>query len=86
MRVAAGQFVPSTSQKRLLKRHADLEVAACEPWSTQEQFDLLQDAKPVFGPAARPLPKLAITVDDEGYFVARHDFTEPIGPSFWERP
>jgi ubiquinol-cytochrome c reductase iron-sulfur subunit len=52
----------------------------------QSQFDLLQDAKPVFGPAARPLPKLAITVDDEGYFVARHDFVEPIGPSFWERP
>jgi quinol---cytochrome c reductase iron-sulfur subunit len=51
----------------------------------QSQFDLLQDAKPVFGPAARPLPKLAITVDDEGYFVAKGDFTEPIGPSFWER-
>lgn len=52
----------------------------------QSQFDLLQDAKPVFGPAARPLPKLAITVDDEGYFVARSDFNEAIGPSFWERP
>jgi ubiquinol-cytochrome c reductase iron-sulfur subunit len=52
----------------------------------QSQFDLLQDATPVFGPAARPLPKLAITLDDEGYFVAKHDFTEPIGPSFWERP
>jgi ubiquinol-cytochrome c reductase iron-sulfur subunit len=52
----------------------------------QSQFDLLQDAKPVFGPAARPLPKLAITVDDEGYFVAKGDFREPIGPSFWERP
>jgi ubiquinol-cytochrome c reductase iron-sulfur subunit len=52
----------------------------------QSQFDLLQDATPVFGPAARPLPKLAITVDDEGYFVAKHDFVEPIGPSFWERP
>jgi ubiquinol-cytochrome c reductase iron-sulfur subunit len=52
----------------------------------QSQFDLLQDAKPVFGPAARPLPKLPITVDDEGYFVAKADFDEPIGPSFWERP
>jgi ubiquinol-cytochrome c reductase iron-sulfur subunit len=52
----------------------------------QSQFDLLSDAKPVFGPAARPLPKLAITVDDEGYFVARSDFKEAIGPSFWERP
>ena len=52
----------------------------------QSQFDLLQDATPVFGPATRPLPKLAITVDEEGYFVARMDFVEPIGPSFWERP
>ncbi len=51
----------------------------------QSQFDLLQDARPVFGPAPRPLPKLAITVDDEGYFVAKRDFPEPIGPSFWER-
>ena len=42
VRVAARQFTPSASQKRLLKRHADLEVAACEPWSTEEQFDLLQ--------------------------------------------
>lgn len=52
----------------------------------QSQFDLLQDAKPVFGPSSRALPKLAITVDQDGYFVARGDFSEPIGPSFWERP
>lgn len=42
VRVKATEFSPSVSQKRLLKRHADLEVTACEPWSTQEQFDLLQ--------------------------------------------
>ncbi len=42
VRVAAAEFVPSTSQKRLLKRHADLEVTACEPWSTEEQFDLMR--------------------------------------------
>lgn len=52
----------------------------------QSQFDVTQDAKPVFGPAARPLPKLAITVDSDGYFVAKGDFVEPIGSSFWERP
>ena len=43
VRVAATAFMPSVSQKRLLRRHADLDVRACEPWSTQEQFDLLQD-------------------------------------------
>ena len=42
-RVVSAEFAPSASQKRLLKRHADLEVSACEAWSTQEQFDLLQD-------------------------------------------
>ena len=26
-----------------------------------------------------------IDVDDEGYFVAKGDFNEPVGPGFWER-
>jgi ubiquinol-cytochrome c reductase iron-sulfur subunit len=52
----------------------------------QSQFQVTQDAIPIFGPAARPLPSLAITVDGEGYFVARGDYREPIGPSYWERP
>jgi ubiquinol-cytochrome c reductase iron-sulfur subunit len=49
----------------------------------QSQFDVTQGARPVFGPAVRPLPQLPITVDNEGYFVARGDFPEAIGPSFW---
>lgn len=51
----------------------------------QSQFDVADGAKVIFGPAARPLPQLPITVDAEGYLVARSDFTEPVGPSFWER-
>jgi ubiquinol-cytochrome c reductase iron-sulfur subunit len=55
----------------------------------QSQFEVLQDAKPVFGPATRSLPKLPLDVvvgeDGAQYFVARHDFNEPIGPGFWER-
>ncbi len=39
----------------------------------------------IFGPATRPLPQLPMTVDSQGYLVARSDFTEPVGPSFWER-
>jgi ubiquinol-cytochrome c reductase iron-sulfur subunit len=39
----------------------------------------------VFGPAARQMPQLPITVDDEGYLVAVSDFQQPVGPSFWER-
>lgn len=51
----------------------------------QSQFDVSREAAVIFGPAKRPLPQLPITVDDEGYLIARSDFTEPVGPSFWER-
>jgi ubiquinol-cytochrome c reductase iron-sulfur subunit len=51
----------------------------------QSQFDIKEEAKVIFGPAKRPLPQLPITIDDEGYLVAQSDFTEPVGPSFWER-
>ena len=51
----------------------------------QSTFDVTDQCKVVFGPAKRPLPQLPITVDDEGYLIARSDFTEPVGPSFWER-
>ena|SRR5947209_8019016 len=46
----------------------------------QTQFLITDSAKPIFGPATRALPQLPITVNDEGYFVARGDFIEPIGP------
>ena len=51
----------------------------------QSTFNAADGAKVKFGPAARPLPQLAISVDDEGYFVAQGDFNEPVGPSYWER-
>ena len=51
----------------------------------QSTFDLADAGHVVFGPAARSMPQLAITVDAEGYLVAGGDFTQPIGPSFWER-
>jgi ubiquinol-cytochrome c reductase iron-sulfur subunit len=51
----------------------------------QSQFDVSEGAKVIFGPASRPLPQLPITVDSEGYLVAKSDFLEPVGPSFWER-
>lgn len=51
----------------------------------QSQFDVSRGAEVIFGPAARPLPQLPITIDDEGYLIARSDFEEPVGPSFWER-
>ncbi len=55
----------------------------------QSQFQVLEDAKPVFGPATRSLPKLPLgveVVDGKQYFVAKGDYPEPVGPAFWERP
>ncbi len=51
----------------------------------QSTFDATRGAKVTFGPATRPLPQLPMTVDADGFLVARSDFTEPVGPSFWER-
>ena len=51
----------------------------------QSTFDLADAGNVVFGPAARRMPQLPIGVDEEGFLVARSDFAEPVGPSFWER-
>lgn len=42
VRVVTDEFRPSSTQKRVLKRNGDLEVTACRPWSTDEQFQLLR--------------------------------------------
>jgi arginine-tRNA-protein transferase len=41
VRVVAGNFRPSATQKRDIKRNIDLIVTECRPWATDEQFDLL---------------------------------------------
>ncbi|HEY6315576.1 MAG TPA: Rieske 2Fe-2S domain-containing protein [Streptosporangiaceae bacterium] len=51
----------------------------------QSTFDASTGATVIFGPAPRPLPQLPLTVDSSGYLVAKSDFTQPVGPSFWER-
>jgi ubiquinol-cytochrome c reductase iron-sulfur subunit len=51
----------------------------------QSVFEVLDGAKPAAGPATMPLPQLPLDVDAEGYLVARSDYTEPVGPGFWNR-
>ncbi|MFI7589494.1 Rieske 2Fe-2S domain-containing protein [Spongisporangium articulatum] len=51
----------------------------------QSTFDLTQGCKVIFGPAKRPLPQLPITVDADGYLIAKAPFDQAVGPSFWER-
>jgi len=60
----------------------------------QSQFNILDNARPIFGPATRHLPMLPLLVQD-GFFVAGiqqadgtvvgSDYREPVGPGFWER-
>lgn len=49
----------------------------------QSTFNVLTGAEPTFGPADRPLPQLPLDIDEDGYLIAIGDFTEPVGPGFW---
>jgi ubiquinol-cytochrome c reductase iron-sulfur subunit len=51
----------------------------------QSTFDVLDGARPVSGPATRSLPQLPLAVDEAGYLIAQRDYTEPVGPGFWDR-
>jgi ubiquinol-cytochrome c reductase iron-sulfur subunit len=51
----------------------------------QSTFDASKGANVIFGPAARALPQLPLGTNSEGFLVALSDFTQPVGPSFWER-
>ncbi len=42
VRVVADRFRANATQRKLLRRHADLEVHACRAWATDEQFQLLR--------------------------------------------
>jgi ubiquinol-cytochrome c reductase iron-sulfur subunit len=49
----------------------------------QSVFNVVEGARPVSGPATRPLPQLPLEIDGEGFLVARGDFSEPVGPGYW---
>ena len=42
VRVVTNEFQPSATQRKMIRRHADLEVTACKPWTTEEQYALLR--------------------------------------------
>jgi ubiquinol-cytochrome c reductase iron-sulfur subunit len=65
----------------LYQAEAGLLLCPCH----QSTFNVLEGARPVFGPAARALPQLPLAVDGDGYLVARGDFSGPVGPGFWDR-
>lgn len=51
----------------------------------QSEFDVVDGAAPISGPAARSLPRLPIEVDQAGVVVATGDFDQPVGPAWWSR-
>jgi ubiquinol-cytochrome c reductase iron-sulfur subunit len=51
----------------------------------QSTFDVGNHCNPIFGPAAISLPQLPLTIDGDGYVVATGDFSDPVGPGFWDR-
>jgi quinol---cytochrome c reductase iron-sulfur subunit len=70
--------------------HAGCPVGLYQPDSHQllcpchqSSFDVLDGAKPTFGPAAWPLPQLPLSVGPDGVVRATGDFSEPIGPGYW---
>ena len=52
----------------------------------QSTFDVLDECRPVFGPAARSLPQLALEVLEGGYLASQFDYSQPVGPGYWNRP
>jgi ubiquinol-cytochrome c reductase iron-sulfur subunit len=65
----------------LYQAEAGLLLCPCH----QSTFDVLHGAEPVFGPAARPLPQLPLAIDNDGIVIATGDFSDPVGPGFWDR-
>jgi ubiquinol-cytochrome c reductase iron-sulfur subunit len=46
-------------------------------------FDVRRAAKPVFGPAARALPQLPLTLAPDGALVAAGPLSGSVGPAWW---
>lgn len=51
----------------------------------QSTFNVLDGARPTFGPATRSLPQLPLGLNAEGFLIARSDYQEPVGATFWNR-
>lgn len=63
VRTVTREFVPNASQRKLIRRHSDLEVTACRSWATDEQFALLRRY------LARRHPGGGMTNMDEGDYA-----------------
>jgi len=81
VRVVAQEFRPNTTQRRVLKRNADLEVTACKAWATEAAVKSVRERMawmrrsmvfPLFISATnnacmRPLTRTRAKASQEGY-------------------
>ncbi|SEL31964.1 arginine-tRNA-protein transferase [Sphingomonas palmae] len=42
VRVLAREFRANATQRKLMRRHGQVEISACRPWATDEQYQLLR--------------------------------------------
>ena len=84
VRVVTDGFRPNATQRKLLRRHADLEVTACQPWATAEQFDLLRrylgERHPGGGMTAMDESDYADMVELSPVQSVIVEYREPTGP------
>lgn len=66
----------------LFQQDPDVLVCPCH----QAVFDVLDGARPVQGPARRPLPQLPLMIGADGVIRAAGGFTAAVGPGWWGRP
>ena len=80
-RVVASEFRPNATQRKLLRRHSDLEVTACKPWTTEEQYALLRrylsDRHPGGGMAEMDEPDFADMVEQSPVHSYMIEYREP---------
>jgi arginine-tRNA-protein transferase len=84
VRVLAGEFQPSASQRKILRRQSDLEVSACTAQTTSEQFALLRrylDARhPGGGMATMDAYDYADMVEQTPVDTVIFEYREPAAP------
>ena len=84
VRVIAAEFQPNATQRKLMRRNDDLVVSACQPWATDEQFELLQcylsARHPDGGMAGMDAEDYADMVEQSPVDTLVFEYREPDGP------
>jgi arginyl-tRNA--protein-N-Asp/Glu arginylyltransferase len=93
VRVVAADFQPSATHRKLLRRHADLEVTACKPWTTDEQYELLrrylQSRHPGGGMVDMDESDFADMIEQspvKTYVIEYREPSRTAGPAGWSAP